>query len=290
MESEMSNISKFITGKSQICRFWGLVSALPIALAIASFLTLTTLPPEALAQGSATSASEKPANTAPPSEPSSDKIDVGNLEQKYWSAKDDDFTVVQNRTFTKNRKFFVSLMSGKIVNDGFLEGSPNSLSLGYYFNEKNGVSLDYTQFTTKDNQVTTKILDLGSKPAYNSPLSTASVTYMWSPIYAKVSLLERRILYLDMSIGLHLGVSNYRMNTDFGGTKKQTSHYGIDISQLWFLSKNFAIRFDVRNTWANQDQLKYKITTGADESTRKLPRVLLQDNSWLFGINYFFGK
>lgn len=229
---------------------------------------------------------------SPPSaEQISDKIEVGNLEQKYWSAKDDDFTVVQNRTFTKNKRFFISIMTGRIVNDGFIEGSPNSAAFGYFFNEKHGLSLDYSQFSTHDNSVTKQFISrYGVAPAYNKPLVTTSLTYMWSPIYAKVSLLEKKILYLDMSIGFHLGITQYRSMTVDGGEKATSNHYGLDLNQLWFLSKNLALRFDIRNTWSKQKQLLYHIRNTEPESVRSLGAIQLQDNTWLIGLNYFFGK
>lgn len=220
-----------------------------------------------------------------------DKIDVGNLEQKYWSAKDDDFTVVQNRTYTKNKKIFISLMSGRIVNDGFVEGSPNSYSIGYFFNEKNGLSLDATQFSTHENSVTKQFVTrYGTAPAYNKPLNTYSLTYMWSPIYAKVSLLEKKILYLDLSIGAHIGITKYQNMTFDGGSINSTPHYGLDISQLWFLSRSLALRFDVRNTWSKQKQYLYHIAKTEPDSARSLGESQLQDNTWLLGITYFFGK
>lgn len=214
----------------------------------------------------------------------SDKLDVEGLEKKYWSAKDDDFTVVQNRTFTKNKKFYISLMTGKMVNDGFIEGSPNSLSLGYFFNEKNGVNLDYTSYVTKNNAVTNQFIGQnGASPSYNSLMNTSSIRYFWSPIYAKVSLLEKKILYLDFAIGVHVGQTGYRTMTLAGGEEKKTTHYGFDISQLWFLNKSFAVRFDIRNSWSTQEQKNYN--TGVDLGSNRF-----QDNAWLLGFNFFFGK
>lgn len=217
---------------------------------------------------------------------SSDKLDVEGLEKKYWSAKDDDFTVVQNRTFTKNKKFYLSLMTGKIVNDGFIEGSPNSASLGYFFNEKNGINIDYTSYVTKNNSVTNQFITAnGANPSYNSLLNTTSIRYFWSPIYAKVSLLEKKILYLDFAIGVHVGQTGYKIMTLAGGEEKKTTHYGFDISQLWFLNKSFALRFDIRNTWTNQEQKNYYGNSSAD-----LGSTRFQDNAWLLGFNFFFGK
>lgn len=257
-------------------------------MALVAMAYSTSLAQSSNPQPSATPLVKSPSATA---DIQSDKLDLGNLEQKYWSAKDDDFTVVQNRTFTKNRKFYLNAMTGRLVNDGFLEGSPTSFSLGYYFNEKNGLSIDHTSFKTQDNSVTKAFVSrYGVAPAYNAPLSTLSLTYMWSPIYAKVSLLERKIMYLDMSIGFHVGTSSYKSMTADGGVKATTSHYGLDISQLWFLNKNLALRFDVRNTWSTQKQYLFHIPSSAPESTRSLGTTRLQDNTWLLGINFFFVK
>jgi len=243
---------------------------------------------------STTQSSNENNKVAPPMEnqtpaAESDKLDVEGLEKKYWSAKDDDFTVVQNRTFTKNKKFYFSFMTGKIVNDGFIEGAPNSISLGYFFNEKNGLNIDYTNYITKNNSVTNQFISQnGANPSYNTILNTTSLRYFWSPIYAKVSLLEKKILYLDFALGVHVGQTGYKIMTQAGGEIKKATHYGFDISQLWFLNKNFAVRFDIRNTWTNQTQKTY-YNQGGGGST-DLGTTRFQDNAWLLGINIFFGK
>src|SRR5690349_4425346 len=57
--------------------------------------------------------------TAAKPDDKSDKLDISDLEQKYWAPKDTDFSVVQNRTYTKAGKLGVSLMTGPIINDTF---------------------------------------------------------------------------------------------------------------------------------------------------------------------------
>src|SRR5687768_12565721 len=66
----------------------------------------------------------------------SDKLDVQKLEQKYWSAKDDDFTVVQNRTFSKAKRWYLNTAYGVPINDPFSTGSILGLNVGYYFTER----------------------------------------------------------------------------------------------------------------------------------------------------------
>lgn len=233
--------------------------------------------------GSSSTSTNDSTVSAPIPNENSDKIDVENLEKKYWSSKDDDFTVVQNRSFTKVNSFYFSFITGKIVNDGFLEGTLNSLSLGYFFTEKFGINLDNTVYNTKENSIT-KSFDgqYGVKPAYNSLLATNSLRLMWSPIYAKVSLLEKKILYLDIALGFHVGNTKYKMMSLSGGRTNQTSHYGFDISQLLFINKTIAFRFDIRNTWTSQKQIKYHNDTD-------LGTTRFQDNAWLLGVNIFFG-
>lgn len=217
----------------------------------------------------------------------SDRLDLGNLEQKYWSAKDDDFTVVQNRTFSKSRKISLGLLSGMIINDGFIEGQPASLSLGYFFNERHGLLVDNTQFTTHPNSTIENYRQSeGAIPDYNYPVSTTSLTYLWSPIYAKVSLLEKKILYLDVMIGAHLGTSRYKVASQNGDFTESSTQYGLDVSQVWFFNKTVAFRFDIRTTWSQQNKYKY-YQSGAAQPT-SMGSSLLRDNVWLFGLNFYF--
>jgi len=79
----------------------------------------------------------------------SDKLDVQALENKYWSAKDDDFSVVQNRAFQKAKRFFGTLHAGAAINDPYFAGSYVGFSGGYFFNESWGLEGTY-QMTNFD--------------------------------------------------------------------------------------------------------------------------------------------
>ncbi|MEO0335372.1 MAG: hypothetical protein AAF202_03205, partial [Pseudomonadota bacterium] len=37
-----------------------------------------------------------------------DRVDISDLENKYWAPKDTDFKVVQNRLYTKEKRFSLS--------------------------------------------------------------------------------------------------------------------------------------------------------------------------------------
>lgn len=218
----------------------------------------------------------------------SDKLNVDNLEKKYWSSKDDSFTVVQNRTFTKVHKYFLSLQTGKLINDGFSEATPSGLSFGYFWNERWGIEYDYQSLQAKDNQVTNGFnQNFGVYPNFNRTKATNSLGIVFVPVYAKVSLFEQKILYLDLALGLNLGTTDYVIETDKGQVAKSTGQIGIDVTQHWFLSQSFALRFDIRNKWSAQEQLKYQISSTASEDSRPLGRSQILDTTWQFGFTYF---
>lgn len=219
---------------------------------------------------------------------SSDKLDVQKLEEKYWSVKDDDFTVVQNRAYPKKERFYASLGAGKLINDGYSDGTPSAAAFGYYFTERWGLELNYQSISTKNNQVTDGFLKQnGASPNFNRPVSTLSLSGIWVPFYAKVSFLEKSILYFDMSLALHLGMADYLQERNEGGVKKSAFQYGLDITQTFFLNRDWAIRFDFRNRWSSQELIRY-YQSGVSQESRELPAQNTQDTSMLLGITRFF--
>jgi hypothetical protein len=225
---------------------------------------------------------------AAPAPTESDKLNVDNLEKKYWSSKDDSFTVVQNRTFSKIKRYFLSLQTGKLINDGFSEGTPTAVSFGYFWNERWGIEFDQQSFSSKDNAVTNGFnQNFGVYPNFNRTKSTTSLGVVFVPVYAKVSLFEQKILYLDLAFGLNVGSTNYIMETDKGDIARSAGQFGLDITQHWFVSKDFALRFDIRNKWSSQEKMKYQISSSASEDSRALGREQFLDTTWQFGITYF---
>src|SRR5665213_1189165 len=67
-----------------------------------------------------------PAASAPDSskagaaaKPADEKVDISDLENKYWAPKDTDFSVVQNRTYSKEHRWFFSAQYGIPVSDSY---------------------------------------------------------------------------------------------------------------------------------------------------------------------------
>lgn len=221
-------------------------------------------------------------------EDKSDKLDISDLEQKYWAPKDTDFSVVQNRTYTKAKRWSFSPMYGALINDTFNEGPSFSGKLNYYFDERSGVELSYTTTDSSDSDTTKKFknqLTGGAvQPDFNRDVSLISVGYNFVPFYAKMSFMGSKILYFDMQITPWIGAATYSQvaaaATGKNDNEETVFSYGIDITQYFFIHKNFALRFDFHNRFYEQDVLAFSSGTVARSESANT-------TLFLFGFTYF---
>lgn len=225
----------------------------------------------------------------------SDKLDIQKLEQKYWSAKDDDFTVIQNRAFTKAQRFFITPTLGVPFNDPNLSGQSSGVNFGYYFNEKFGLELNYATANYKFNDtINTYFGNYGALPDFNTLKSTTSLMAYWVPIYAKMSLLDKKIIYFDMGLGLGVGTTAYDQNICIAAngcnassnnptvvSKTGASHYAFNVMQQYYISEHWAFRIDFKNVWSTEERLVSK-------NGNALGSKQVNDTSLLFGITYWF--
>lgn len=222
------------------------------------------------------------AEAAPTPAPNSDKLDVSDLEKKYWSAKDTDFSVVQNRSYTKANRWAVSLMYGPILNDNYSDGLSLAVSGQYFFSERFGAEVTFIQNSSKDNNgVSTLSSTQGAKPDFDRSLGYYGVNFNWIPFYAKMSVMNSKILYFDMAFSPGFGITSYEQEYLFGNYKKSSPTASFNITQHFFLNNNFAIRAEVQNRWFNQDVISFRYNNA-------LRTDFQHDSSFLLGLDYFF--
>lgn len=214
----------------------------------------------------------------------SDKLDVKKLEQKYWAAKDDDFTVVQNRRYTKANRFYLSAMAGIPFNDPFATGTLASAQVGYFFNERLGVDLNYTKGNLKDNDAVDQFINrYGVTPDRNifSGSQMLSVTYV--PLYAKMSFLDTSIIYFDMGFSVGVGTTDYVIKKEEGDENKNAFSYQWSVNQQIFFSEHFAIRIDLINKYTSEQRFKFKTNSPERDQGTKM----YNDSSLLLGLTYW---
>ena len=97
-----------------------------------------------------------------------------------------------------------------------------------------------------------------------------------------MSFLNNRIIYFDFAVTPHVGLLDYEQTRINGGGKmKSAVSYGVDLTQYYFFSNNFAFRADFKNKWYKEEVAKF--TTG--EQLRKRDTHI---TTILLGATFFF--
>lgn len=234
-----------------------------------------------------------PAKDAKPNEPTSpkaegDKLDISELEQKYWAPKDTDFSVVQNRTYTKANRFALTAGYGPTVNNTFSAGNYTTLQANYYFSERTGVEFTYMAADLRDSDATRKfksgLSGGGVSPDFNREQSYMGIGYNFVPFYAKMSFMGKKIIYFDMQITPTIGMTKYEQQTDDGSGKTESVFaYGVDVTQYFFFSQNFAVRLNLHNRWSSQEEVAF-------QNHNSLGKDSYNDTNFVVGLTWFLGK
>jgi outer membrane beta-barrel protein len=256
-----------------------------IAVLIVTPVLAQTTRPTANAQtaGSAPVAAESA--TGPAANESAKKLDVSDLETRYWSAKDTDYTVVQNRLFSKAKRLALSLGYGIYVNDPWSTGPTYNAALSYYFSERYGIEADYSLTNSVDSAATSNLKQQQSgAPNHGKMKSFYGGAFNWVPLYGKVSVLNSSIIYFDFAVSPGLGVVGYEQQTDSGGISQSAAAFTLDVTQHFFLNRTWALRFDYKNRWYNEQVVQYHApTTGRTTQTQINNTSLL-----MLGVTVFY--
>lgn len=219
-----------------------------------------------------------------------ERLDVTDLERRYWTPRDTEFQVVQNRQYSKVNRLGVSLSGGSIITDAYVDSFDKSLALNYFPHERWGLELNYTAY---DGEASKAIVDAfavetGAIPDHNLPQSSFGASFNWVPLYAKMSFLEKRILYFDMYISPGIFLINYDQQIENSTMSKSEVGFSLDVSQVIFLNRNFAFRLDFKNRWYKNEVRKYKLT-GQPGLHPVASSPVISSSSLLFGFTYLFG-
>lgn len=227
-----------------------------------------------------------------------DSVDIKKLEDKYWTAKDDEYGVIQNRTFSKMNRFYGSLVYGPLINDPFAKSRAIGLMGGYFFSEELGIEFSFYNYDSSQNDTVTAYEQQfgGAKPDYNLIKASKTVSVVYSPFYAKMSLMNKSIMYFDMGVTAGIGLSDYeiqKVDKDGSGNKtgsnetKSSPHIEIGVMQQLFINQNMAFRLDIKNTYYQQDTKQYEIGIGAPESSRGSGSKAVNDTTISVGFTFF---
>jgi outer membrane beta-barrel protein len=184
------------------------------------------------------------------------------------------------------------LGTGIIVNDPYSKGLLPQVSLGYYLSERWGFEGFYELGQLEDNDATTTYKNtLGASPNYNRLKNYVGGSVSFVPFYAKMSFLDRSILYFDMSINLGVGLKQYEvivLDIPSVGETVSTPAFHLNFSQHLFFSESWAFRFDLNNSWSSQKRKKARLNVGETEANRNLSDAMINDTSIKLGLTWFW--
>jgi outer membrane beta-barrel protein len=250
----------------------------------------------ALAQTAQNPSNQPPVpSSSPVKNTGSDKVDLKKLEDKYWSAKDDEYGVIQNRTFAKSGKFYLSLVYGPLINDPYAKARATGGMLGYYLSEDFGIELDYLNYNSTKNQTVTDFQGFsgGANPAFNLMKASKTLSVTYTPFYAKMAFMNKAIMYFDMGFTLGVGQTDYEiqkvdrsaLNVPYeANERKSAQHFEIGIMQQLFLSQYFAFRADIKNSFYTQKLQTYDVPYG---QTHTESDKSVNDTTITFGLTLF---
>jgi outer membrane beta-barrel protein len=210
---------------------------------------------------------------------SSEKVDVENIKEKYWARGDEsELGVVQNRLYSKARKFELGVFGGFMTSDPFLSVKGLGASLGYHFSEVWAFHVvGWKSYASSSSALETLVAG-GKKANTNIPRSYVGGEFAASILYGKLSLIGKKIIYYDMHLLGGAGATSTENGTYF------TPHIGI--GQQIYLNQWSSIRVDYR-MMRYDERIKEKETTpilGQDVGGRTN-----WTNAITIGVDFLFG-
>src|SRR5690606_33495917 len=125
----------------------------------------------------------------------------------------------------------LSLQYGFLINDQWSDGPTMSGSLAYYFSERFGVEAHYQKTESVDNKALKNLIAQAGTANHGKIMGYQGMSLNWVPFYAKMSFLNSRIMYFDMSISPGAGVTTYEQQRESGKLSKTAPTVSLDVTQ-----------------------------------------------------------
>ena len=168
-------------------------------------LSLMTVVTTQLASPSAWGADAPKGQPAPAaSEPTLEGsvVNVDQIKEKYWARGDEnEMGVVQNRAYSKARKFTLGVVGGVINSDPFIANSAMGFNLGYHFSEYLSISaLAWRSLSTPSAALVAYQQFSGGASNTNPQNAYFGGEVAGSILYGKLSVLGKSIIYYDLHL------------------------------------------------------------------------------------------
>jgi len=182
-----------------------------------------------------------------------EKVNVDTIKEKYWArGNESELGVVQNRLYSKEFKFELATFGGLVSSDPFLSVKSAGLSLGFHFSEYWAVHAFGWRSFVAPSSAQIAFQEWSGEPRVNTnePRAFMGAEVTASPLYGKLSLVGKKIIYYDMHISAGAGMTR----TESGSFL--TPFFGI--GQQVYMTQWMSLRLDYRPMWY-RETIKEKI-------------------------------
>ncbi len=187
-------------------------------------------------------------------------------------------SVLQRRFLPKTERFQMYLGLATIANDPWFWGIGGGGRFGYNFSEQWAVELNFSFLSNSEKDA---VRDLRTNNSVNTNSIVSAQSYLgldavWTPVYGKMSLFNRRIVPFDMYFTVGVGQSGI---TNATTTTAPAFHFGG--GQIFAMSKSVGFRWDL--SWNF-----YNATPNPGASTTNLSSTQFNNLLLTLGASFFF--
>lgn len=221
----------------------------------------------------------KPKATPLEQDPSESK-DISNLEKDYWRPNQDDLDVIQNRAHEKAARFEFGLHYGIYQGQDFVDAKSSGISATYNITNLWFVEVSHMNITTEDNDFLQSVKSrFGFTPDFNRERRQTIAAIGFTPLYAKFSLIGKKISHFETYIAPGLGVTQ---------TSENRFSQHLTIGEKFYLTENLIFRIDWRMTRYTDQITTTQGSTSKSNGGSGFVEETKKNHNIIFGLGWMF--
>lgn len=214
------------------------------------------------------------------SEKKTEAVDISDLEENYWRPNQDELEVLQNRRYEKAGRFELGVHYGIYQGKDYVNSKSTGASLTYNLSNEFFLEVSQHKISNEDNEFLNAVRNrYGFTPDFNRESQQTVLAAGWTPIYAKFSLLGKKISHFEMYFA-----------PGIGRTKTLENHLSghFTIGQKFYITDHILFRLE----WRMSRYTDRIITTqGATSKANGGPGYVDQADTThniIFGLGWMF--
>lgn len=219
--------------------------------------------------------------TQPGADTASGRLPIDRVKERYWeNGRETELRVVQNRLYTQAKKIEFGVFGGFVSQDPFLSIKNFGAALSYHLDDFWAVSILGWKDSANPSSALVTLEQANNVTANtNIPDHFLGLGVDYVPIYGKLSLIGKAIIYFDT-----------RVSVGYGKTKTESGNNGtpfLGVGEQIYLNRYCSLRVDYRLFEYGED------LTEKTSSASNYGKIVSHRTSWnsnfIVGLTIFSG-